>query len=79
MGACYDWDMASERDKIIAYLRGMAHMSLRQAGMRGTIVAQALDSAATQIANMAHDEADALFPEHMPPRYTITRADRPAN
>ncbi len=71
--------MSRERDKIIAYLRGMANMSFKSASLKGTIIAQALDSAATQIANNAHDEADTLFPEYMPPRYTITRADKPAN
>lgn len=57
----------------------MAHMSLKHQGMRGAIVAQALDSAATQIAAVAHEEADSLFPEHMPPIYRISRADVPSN
>lgn len=66
--------MSAERDKIIAYLKGMAAMSFKHKGMVGAVIAQALDAAGDQIHLGAHEDADTVFPEHMPPRYTVTVA-----
>lgn len=64
--------MSAEKDKIVAYLKGMAAMSFKHKGVAGMFVAQALDAVAEQIHLGAHEEADTLFAEHMPRRYTVT-------
>lgn len=64
--------MSSERDRIIAHLKGMGDMAFQHKGMMGAIIAQAMHAAAEQIRAGAHADAAEVFPEHMPPKYRIT-------
>ncbi len=59
----------SDRDKIIAYLRGIADMARqdsRTPGLIGSSIAASLDAAAKNILAGMHGDADELWPQYLP-------------
>jgi hypothetical protein len=69
----------SDRDKIIAYLRGIAEMSRtdpRTQGMIGSALRASLDAAASGIQEGKHEDADELWPQFLP-RETVRQQPAP--